>query len=112
MKKIQQQIKMHHTQLLAFVQSFAAIHQAYVSIDPDEIFVFENGKVHFQSSKIAISSVPYTQGAFYVRIKNLYFPAAFTPSELNKYMTVAWNLECEPAALYLRPRFLSHELCK
>jgi hypothetical protein len=103
---------MQHAQLMALVQIFAATHHAYVSVDVSDVFVFENGKIHFQPSKLAISPVPYTEGAYYVRIKDLYFPAAFTPSQLKKNMLIAWNLACEPSASYLKADFLRSELCK
>ena len=103
---------MQQVQLIALVQTFASTHHAYMSMDSNDIFVFENDKIHFQPSKLAVSPVPYTEGAYYVRIENLYFPAAFTPSELNKHITTAWNLECEPATRYLKKEYLPGELCK
>ena len=91
---------MHPKQVMLLVNAFALAHHAYVSLDTDteSIFIYENDKVLFSPSKVTIFRVPYTDGGFYVFLNamDIYFPPAYTPTEMKRYLEKAWNAKCTP----------------
>ena len=108
---------MHTKQLMILVHAFALTQHAYVSVDKETgcVYIYENNKVIFHPSKIIISHVPYTDGAFYVCLNtaDVYFPPAFTPREMIKHLKTAWDLNCIPKETqktrFLEPGYLSSD---
>ena len=107
---------MHHTQLLSLVQALAVVLNAYVSVDDSTgaILLYEQGRVMFQPCKLMLYPVPYTDGAYYVKLSQLHFPAAFTPTEVRTHIHMAWNVRCDAGvrAGFLEKGFRPSEICK
>jgi hypothetical protein len=107
---------MHHTQLLSLVQALAVVLNAYVSVDDSTgaILLYEQGRVLFQPCKLMLYPVPYTDGAYYVKLSQLHFPAAFTPTEVRTHIHTAWDVRCDAGvrAGFLEKGFRPSEICK
>jgi len=107
---------MQHAQLLTLVHALAVALNAYVSVDDSSgaILLYEQDRVIFQPSKLTLLPVPYTKGAYYVKMGQLHFPAAFTPSEIRKHIYTAWEIDCENGVHtgFLKSGFQPHEICK
>lgn len=105
---------MQPSQLLSLVRALAVVLNAYVSVDDSSgaILLFEQGRVLFQPCKLIIQPVPYTEGAYYVKLGQLHFPAAFTPTEVRRHIRTAWDIQCEVEAGFLKHGFNAREICK
>lgn len=105
---------MQHAQLLTLVHALAVVLNAYVSVDNTTIFLYEQDRVIFQASKLTLSPVPYTDGAYYVKLGPLHFPAAFTPTEIRKHIYTAWEIQCTAGVKtgFLKSGFHPREICK
>ena len=105
---------MQHTQLLALVRALAVALHAYVSVDNKAVMLYEQDRVLFQPAKLVLQPVPYTDGAYYVRLGALHFPPAFTPIQLRAHILTAWDAQCEKGvrAGFLPNGFHPREICK
>jgi hypothetical protein len=107
---------MQHKQVLSVVQALAVVLNAYVSIDESTgvILVYEQGRVLFQPSKLILQPVPYTDGAYYVKLGQMHFPAAFTPTQVRRHIQTAWDVQCDKGveAGFLKNGFHPREICK
>jgi len=105
---------MQHAHLLALVRALAVALHAYVSVDGNAILMYDHDRVLFQPAKLVLLPVPYTDGAYYVRLGALHFPPAYTPAQVRTNILAAWDVKCEKGMKegFLGNGFKAHDICK